>query len=168
MDGHLAQYCDVMCQASEPFAVQTEKVSAQSTAISVVAFGDLEASRSATVATQTAGTIAKIHVREGQSVSADDVLISLDNNDRAARLRQATVALETAESEFRRAQTLVERQLQPRAVLDQARSALRAAEAARDSAQIEQDRALIRARLRGRSIMCWLNWAAQFGPTMAY
>ena len=136
--------------AEDAFPVQTVMSSAQSTAIGVVAFGELAATRTATVATQTAGSVAKIHVSEGDAVDQGQLLITLDNNDRAARLRQATVALETAQSDYQRAKTLVQRQLQPVSVLDKARSLLRGAEAARDSAQIEQDRALIRAPFDGK------------------
>ena len=136
--------------AAEPMRVQVEAITAQPTALSTVAFGELEASRSVTIATQTAGTVSKLLVSEGQVVKAGDLLVSLANNDRAARLTQANVALSSARADYQRAAALVERQLQPRALLDNALSAVRAAEAARDSAQVEQDRADIRAPFAGR------------------
>ncbi len=135
---------------AEPMRVQVQSLQAQPTVLTTVAFGELEASRSAAIATQTSGTVSELLVVEGQQVAAGELVMTLANNDRAARLAQAKAALATAQAEYDRAAQLVERQLQPRSVLDSALSAVRAAEAARDSAQLEQDRAKIHAPFAGR------------------
>jgi HlyD family secretion protein len=73
---------------------------AAETASTVRAIGTLVSANQATLAFQTAGRIKQINVKEGDTVHAGDLLISLDTTMLDLQVAQAQAALETAQARF--------------------------------------------------------------------
>ncbi|MCC7410086.1 MAG: efflux RND transporter periplasmic adaptor subunit [Gammaproteobacteria bacterium] len=88
------------------------------------------------ISSRITAAIAKVNVRAGDEVQADDVLIELDSRDLESRVAQQEQAARAAEARlaearpgYERMQELVGRNLVSRADYDRALAALRAAEA---------------------------------------
>lgn len=68
--------------------------------ISRVVTGDVIANRTVTLATRIMGRITKVHAEEGHTVSADQVIVELDDAEHQAQLRSAQAARERAQAEL--------------------------------------------------------------------
>ncbi|SFX21698.1 efflux RND transporter periplasmic adaptor subunit [Marinospirillum alkaliphilum] len=104
--------------------------------------GVIEAVRQATVSAQTSGQVRRIHFDVDDAVAPGQVIVELNDTEQRARLNQAEAGLREAEAglndarqNFSRVEGLVQRELAPRAQLDQARNQLNAAEARLSRAQ---------------------------------
>ena len=75
----------------------------------VTATGSLEAGRTIMVSTRMMGWIRKVHVREGQSVSKGDLLISIDDSDLKAKKAQAEAGIVEAKAVLANAEKMAER-----------------------------------------------------------
>lgn len=106
----------------------------------IVASGRAETPSGVDVASQVIGTVARVHVREGDRVRAGDVLVSLDDRQARAGVEQAQAALSQAEIRRRQLVDLT---------LPVARQTLIQAEATRINARAQLDRAL---KLADRSV----------------
>ncbi len=123
----------------------------------VVASGEVDSQSLAQVGSEITGVIAVRHVREGDAVTAGDLLLELRDDEQLARLREAEAALqqlidstrpqaqatlreaennlEQAERELQRRETLFERKLLASEPLEQARRAALTARVVRDRAR---------------------------------
>jgi RND family efflux transporter MFP subunit len=106
--------------------------------------GTLKATEQSLVRAKVAGEVRELRVREGQSVSAGQLIARIDPTDfearvveREAQLRSAAAQLEQAQRTFAQNTQLVERGFIARSALDNAASALEAATGARDAAQAQ-------------------------------
>lgn len=62
--------------------------------------GATEAHRRSTITPRVGGVVAEVHVRDGQFVAKDDLLVTLDAEDFELRTRQAETALRGARTQF--------------------------------------------------------------------
>jgi membrane fusion protein (multidrug efflux system) len=106
--------------------------------------GTLRATEQALVRAKVAGEVRELRVREGQTVSAGQLLARIDPADfelrvseREAQLRSATAQREQAQRTLAQNTQLVERGFIARSALDNAASALESATGARDAAQAQ-------------------------------
>jgi RND family efflux transporter MFP subunit len=82
-----------------PTAVTTGVASERAVVTSIAASGSFAADELADVASQTAGVVIETPASVGQFVSANAVLVRLDNREARLRLDQASAVLQQAESE---------------------------------------------------------------------
>ena len=75
----------------------------------VTATGSLEADKSVMVSTRMMGWVKKIHVKEGQTVSKGDPLLSIDDTDLMAKKAQAKAGIAEAEAVLANAEKMVAR-----------------------------------------------------------
>jgi HlyD family secretion protein len=139
--------------------VAAYQVSQQALLQQVVASGTVSSQALARIGSEITGVVKKRHVREGDRVQPGSVLLELNDDEQQARLREAQAALAEltqatrpqaeaalreaenaltrAEDELTRRETLHAREQLATEVLEQARSAVVAARAGRDSAQAQ-------------------------------
>lgn len=75
----------------------------------VTATGSLEAEKSVLVSTRMMGWVNKVHVREGQTVSKGDLLVSIDDSDLRAKKSQAEAGIVEATAVLTNAEKMAER-----------------------------------------------------------
>jgi len=95
----------------------------------VVASGHVESPHRVDIGSQITGTVLKVPVNEGDSVKANDVLVRLDDTELLAALRQADLAVVSAQARLRQlnevqAPVAEQNRRQAKANLDNARSTL--------------------------------------------
>lgn len=95
----------------------------------VEAVGTLQSNESVTVRPEIAGLVTDILFEEGGTVEKGDVLVRLDDSIPRAELAEAQAQLILTKANFERAESLYEKQTGTRRTLDEARAALKAAEA---------------------------------------
>jgi multidrug efflux system membrane fusion protein len=127
--------------------------------------GRLEAPESVDVRPRVAGTIERVHFRDGQDVKRGDLLFSLDARPFAAELARAEAQLAAARTaatlastELERTKKLIAQKAVSQQEADQANAALlnaqasqRAAESAVTSAKLNLDYTAIRAPIAGKA-----------------
>jgi RND family efflux transporter MFP subunit len=102
----------------------------------VVAIGDAEAFKHATIVSETAGIVTEIAVKPGQRVRTGDVIVRLDDDDQRLAVEQAKVNLRTIEDKVGRYERLDSRSIpeiqliEAQAERDLARNQLSTAEVA--------------------------------------
>ena len=74
--------------------------SGRAEASSRVLTGDVIANRTVTLATRIMGRITTVHAQEGESVSAGQVIVDIDDAEYQAQLRSAQAAMERAQAEL--------------------------------------------------------------------
>ncbi len=120
--------------------------------------GSLQALDDVIISAKVPGKIAKVHVREGDSVRAGQVVAEQDTSDLAAQVRQAEAALKSAQARLKQAETALALQptqnetslRQAEAALEAARARLRAMETGarrQERQQVEQQVASAKANL---------------------
>ncbi|HJQ58403.1 MAG TPA: efflux RND transporter periplasmic adaptor subunit [Vineibacter sp.] len=107
--------------------VQAATASLRAMPVQIDAVGHVEARSSVVIRSRIDGVIAKVWVEDGQDVAAGDLLITLDDRQARAALRQSegTLArdraqLETARRDLARAEPLARSGAAPKQLLDQA------------------------------------------------
>lgn len=144
--------------AKPPAVVEVAPVQRAALIESLTAVGSLRAGESVVLKPEIAGRVSRIHFREGQSVRAGAVLVSLDDRLIAAQLAQATAAARQSQADYARAQELAAQKLVATADLERART------------QVDVDRAKVRevdARLRQTRILApfaGITGLRQFSP----
>nr|WP_298170477.1 efflux RND transporter periplasmic adaptor subunit [uncultured Pseudomonas sp.] len=111
----------------------------------LITFGSLRSDESVMIRPEIAGRLAKLHFREGQSVEAGALLVSLDDAISRAELAQAQANLNLAEKNFQRAQMLFKRGASNAQALDEANAQQQAARASLALAQARLDKTRIQA-----------------------
>jgi RND family efflux transporter MFP subunit len=98
------------------------------------AIGTIKPVHESAMASKILARVAEVHVKAGQSVEKDELLVKLDDADLRARLEQAEAVEATsrahkqqADADFERAKKLVETKVMTRADYDQAFAAMKAA-----------------------------------------
>jgi membrane fusion protein, multidrug efflux system len=133
--------------------------------LTIEANGSVEPLQTVTVAAQVGGTIDTVEFREGEDVTAGQVLFRLDPRPFEAAVRQAEATLardeaqaENAKRDAERYKTLVEKDYVTKSQADQAASAaasaaatVLASRAAVDNAKLNLNYATIRAPISGRT-----------------
>src|SRR3990167_3219713 len=122
-----------------------EVVQAEKTLVrdELITFGSLRSDESVMIRPEIAGRLATLHFREGQSVEAGTLLVSLDDAIARAELAQARANLNLAESNFQRAQMLFKRGASNAQALDEASAQQQAARATLALSQARLDKTRI-------------------------
>ena len=105
------------------------RVQATELADPIESLGTLRANETADLTTSITETISEIRFRDGERVSAGQVLVALTNREQLAELAAAEANVEEAERQFNRVQDLAERGQESRAILDQRQRELNTAKA---------------------------------------
>jgi membrane fusion protein (multidrug efflux system) len=116
----------------------------------LTAVGSLEAVQGVTVASELAGKVTRIAFEAGVAVSADQLLLQQDISEERARLRAAQSRTLLARKDLKRAQTLFDQQVIPRADLDEQKARYDQAVAERDNIRAIIEKKTIRAPFSGR------------------
>ena len=106
--------------------------------------GTVRARLRATVEAKVSGRIEQMLVKQGQSVSAGELLTQLDAREMQARLDSARAVREQAEAELKRARSLLDNAATSRAEFDAVQARQRVAEAMVKEMETMLGRALLR------------------------
>ena len=104
-------------------AVRTVTAAPRPLEVTITAVGTVEPENHVVVASQVEGLVTALRVREGDRVAAGEVVAELDDRELVAELAEAQARLVEAESQWRRAETLVAEGLITEAATDSARAA---------------------------------------------
>ncbi len=121
-----------------PPAVETATVDGEGAAAGLSATGTLERRREMTLSFRAAGVITDMGVDAGDSVSAGQVLATIDPAAVNARSTQTEADLERARRDLARDQSLFDKGYVSRQRIDDRRSALKSAQAAYDGASFDR------------------------------
>ena len=121
------------------------------------AVGTVIARTASTVASKLMGVVRAVHVREGDWVHEDDLLVTLDERQVKAQLEQALANAKVATKEYQRYQQLLKEQSASQQEFDRAEARYREAQAAVDAARVSQKDALVRAPYDGRIVAKMIN-----------
>jgi len=111
--------------------------------------GTTEANRRSTLASRTAGIVAELPARQGTMVSAGDIIMRLDSEDKRSAVEMATAVLAQRQAELDAAERLASTGNVARLQLDSARAAFATAQAQLDSANAELEKYVLRAPFDG-------------------
>lgn len=117
--------------AASAQAVDVIVARAQATELAdpIESLGTLRANETADLTTSITEIIAEIRFRDGERVSAGQVLVALTNREQLAELAAAEASVEEAQRQFQRVQDLADRGQESRAILDQRQRELNTARA---------------------------------------
>ena len=111
----------------------------------LVTFGSLRSDESLMIRPEVDGRVAQLHFREGQAVSAGDLLVSLDDAITRAELAQAEANLSLAQKNYERAQRLFSRGASNAQARDEAQAEEQAASASLALARARLDKTRLHA-----------------------
>ena len=132
-----------------PSPVEVADVHAQTVRDRFHALGSLEATENIQVVGELNAKVKQIRFAEGQPVAAGATLVELDDREIRAEAERAAATREQAKVNFQRASKLSEQQLVSAQQLDDARTALKVAEADEALARARLDKTRIRAPWAG-------------------
>ena len=116
------------------------------------AVGTVTARTASTISSKLMGVVQMVHVREGDRVKKDDLLVTIDQRQVAAQMAQARATAIVAEKEYKRYQQLLETQSATQQEFDRAEAQHRQAQAAVAAAQVSTKDAKVRAPYDGRVV----------------
>lgn len=135
--------------SSVPRVVETAPVTVGTLVEDLQALGTLRPNEAVTVAPEIAGRVERIGFREGQKVTAGDVLVQLDSSILRAELTRTRSDLTLAKANHERQTTLARQGMATQRTLDESRAALQRAEAEIALAEARLQKMAIRAPLSG-------------------
>lgn len=138
-------------EKKEEIAVPVEIATVKAGAIDAAYRGTatLEAEEEATVITRTEGVIEQILVEEGQRVRAGQILARLDPERLKLEVARAKSTLDKLEQDFKRNESVYERNLVSREAFERAKFELQGARAAYDLARLSLKESELRAPIDG-------------------
>ncbi|MEX2468094.1 MAG: efflux RND transporter periplasmic adaptor subunit [Gemmatimonadota bacterium] len=146
----------VACGGDEPGRVDVSGAAVDVVVTSPVRSGamttyaaEVRSERSVDIATRMSGTVRQVHVDLGTRVRAGDLLISLDADDVAARVRAARAAFALAEKNHGRIERLAEEGAASTLELDRSLAGLEAARSALAEAEAQEAYVVVRAPFDG-------------------
>lgn len=112
--------------------------------------GKLVAVDSAEIRPRVAGTIEKIHFKEGELVAKDAPLFTIDRKPYAAVLQAAKARAELAEADFSRAKELIKDKAIPQKEYDQRKNDVEVARAELTKANLDYDYTIVKSPIAGQ------------------
>jgi membrane fusion protein (multidrug efflux system) len=106
----------------KPIAVRSIEVRGEPLEVTITAVGTVEPENRVVVTAQEAGLVTALHVREGDTVEAGDVVVELDDRELRAQLAEEKARLVEAESQWGRAEQLIADGLVTQAEADSAKA----------------------------------------------
>lgn len=140
-----------------PEAVTTFVAEVQDWPAIIDAVGTVEPVQGVTLSADLSGIVARIAFESGQRVPAGMTLVELDSRQERAQLASAEAQRDLAQTDFDRAQTLIEQKLISRSEFDQAQARLKQAQAAVAEIEALIARKTIRAPFAGRTGIRMVN-----------
>jgi membrane fusion protein (multidrug efflux system) len=134
---------------SRTVPVETARAESGRAATLITATGTLRASDAVVVQPEVGGRVTEVRFEQGQAVRAGTPLIELDKVTLRAEREKAEAALVLARENFRRAEQLSRQGATAARALDEARAALRGAEAEAELARARLERATVVAPFDG-------------------
>ena len=119
----------------KPRLVRTQVINMNATNNYLEFPGEVSAAQSSNLGFRISGKLAQLNVREGQEVAEGQVLAVLDKTDYAIQLQSRQADYDKADSDFKRGQQLIEKNLLARADFDQLKAQRLSAEANLNAAQ---------------------------------
>ncbi|MDS4069947.1 MAG: efflux RND transporter periplasmic adaptor subunit [Candidatus Competibacter sp.] len=132
-----------------PMPVKAAPVTRETLNIEVTAVGTLRADETVMIRPEIAGRVATLHFKEGQTVSAGDPLVTLDQDEYKAQLAGSVAEAGMDEISFKRLQDLDRKNLASQQNLDEAKARLDVARARQTLDQVRLDKTVIRAPFAG-------------------
>ncbi len=129
--------------------VRAERITPQRFTEEFSALGTARANESIEVTSRTTSTVTRILFREGQRITAGELLIELDTRQERADVQLAEAQLRQTESQYRRSRTLAETRIVSESDIEQLAAQLEIARAQLAGAQARLDRLFIRAPFSG-------------------
>jgi membrane fusion protein (multidrug efflux system) len=129
--------------------VEVAAASVKTLSDDISAIGNLLSDESVQIATETSGRIAEISFKEGDSVAAGAVLITLDDSLTRSAEEDATARLALAQANFNRASTLRKSGTAAQSTLDTATSELAVAQSALDLIRTQLEKLSLKAPFPG-------------------
>ncbi|MFT6269229.1 MAG: RND family efflux transporter MFP subunit [Alphaproteobacteria bacterium] len=135
--------------ADRPKLVVVERLSFEYESTVIEAVGTAQAKRSVTLFPSVSDEVTSVRFRPGQSVNANDVLISLDSRLQDINLKRTLIQLQDAQRTFKRVQQSVAKGAVTERELDDVETAVKLAEVAHQEAQKNKEDRLVRAPFSG-------------------
>lgn len=135
--------------AAPAIPVFVQEVRQESFIQTLEALGTLRANESVTLSASVTETVSALHFDDGQRVEAGYLLAELTNAEEKAQLSEAQSALEEAERQYRRVQSLAESRVSTESVLDERYRAYRIAQAQLQAVESRLQDLLIKAPFAG-------------------
>jgi membrane fusion protein (multidrug efflux system) len=130
-----------------PVEISTAKKGAISS--SIVTTASLEPDRQVTMVSETTGIVTKILVDEGDSVKEGQLLATFSDAEKQVALQKAIVHVQSAKQELERKQASVDQKIISQSDYEKAKYEMDVATSEKNSAQVDLDRATIRAPFAG-------------------
>jgi membrane fusion protein, multidrug efflux system len=135
--------------AEKKLPVEVAPVKNGSITSSITTTASLEPERQVTMLSETTGVVEKMMVEEGDQVKEGEVLAVLSSREKQVALQKATIHLENANQEMKRKETSFDEHIISQSDYDKAKFEMQTAEAEKSAAQVDLDRAVIRAPFSG-------------------
>jgi membrane fusion protein (multidrug efflux system) len=116
---------------------------------SIVTTATLDPDRQVTMLSETTGTVTRINVEEGNIVQEGQLLATLSDREKQVKLQQADIQVQNAKQELDRKQASFNAKIISESEYEKAKYDLQVATEQRNAAQVELDRAMIRAPFSG-------------------
>ncbi len=151
-------------ETAAPTPVTVAEAQRGPVAVHLASTSSVEAERTARVLSQTTGVLTEVRIREGDQVTAGQVLARVDPRDRRLALEQAELRLARAEAELSRQTRAFEADLVSEYDFEKAKFDRDLAASERETARLELDRTEIRAPFAGRVTEVLLVAGAHLDP----
>jgi RND family efflux transporter MFP subunit len=99
-------------KAGGPVVVVTAQAETRDVPVRLAANGTVTANQSVDLRAQITSTVKEVHIREGQSVRAGELLFTLDRGTEEANLKKAQAQVEKDQADFATAQRNLQRQVE--------------------------------------------------------
>ena len=130
--------------------VEAAPVTVGSVPLEIDTVGSLQANESVLIRSEIAGRVAAIHLSEGQNISKEALLVSVDASEYQAQFNQITAVDELNRLNFDRARQLFQEQLISQQAYDEIAAKLQESQASLSLARVRLDKTAIRAPFSGR------------------
>ena len=131
--------------------VTTTVVQKSSIPIIIEATGNIVAANIVDIRPQTTNVVSKIHIKEGQTVKAGDLLFTLDDRANKANYEKAKALADDATRQYKRSLELIEKKFISQAAADTSKANMQSAEASARAAQVALSFDHIRSPIAGRA-----------------
>ncbi|MCV2884790.1 efflux RND transporter periplasmic adaptor subunit [Aestuariibacter sp. AA17] len=116
----------------------------------VEALGTAKANEAVTITAQKAEVVHQLHFDDGDRVEKDQLLLTLDNREENARVKELDVNLQEAKRQLKRVKDLANKSVASQQLLDEQEAKVKALKAQRDVARAKLEELNIRAPFKGK------------------
>ena len=131
--------------------VTTAVVQKSSIPIIIEATGNIVAANIVDIRPQTTNVVSKIHIKEGQTVKAGDLLFTLDDRANKANYEKAKALADDASRQYKRSLELIEKKFISQAAADTSKANMQSAQASARAAEVALSFDHIRSPIAGRA-----------------